>query len=446
MIAESDQSDQILNRLMPEQLTAIMRHFSAIMFANLCNTLVFLLSTINTPEFYAATAWAIVVSSLLIFMVLRQWRRRSLSRRGASNSRRGLQHLIFFALTLGFAWAALPVLFFADAGPGGKLLIACLTSGMLGGGVFVLASVPAAAIAFSGPIAAGALFALLRVGDTQHTLMAVILTGYSAVLFFGAFNYERELKDLIATQIASEQRASESLKNLGVMAEMATALAHEISQPLSAATAYVQTAERLSHISPDERALSIEIPLQNAMTQLDNVRQMISHLRNSIEGRAPEKESLHLHEVIRGVIETSRHRQEQTDVQIESSLTAKNDVVVANAVQMRQLFTNLISNAFDAMENSTERRLSISSSALNGNAIRIDVADTGAGVSPAVKTRIFEPLITTKAHGLGVGLSIIHSIVEEHQGQIWTEPNPGGGAVFALILPVDNADKIVHAC
>jgi len=441
MITQSDLSEQISNRLMAEQLTAVMRHFSAIMLASFCNALVFVLSTIEMPAFFAALAWAIVVWFILSLMVLRQWRRRAVSKRGASNSRRGIQHLLFYALTLGFAWAALPLLFFNDASLGGKLLIACLTSGMLGGGVFVLASVPAAAIGFSGPIAIGALFALLRVGDTQHTLMAIVLTGYSAVLFLGAFNYEKELRNLIATQIASEQKASVSAKNLGAMADMATALAHELSQPLSAARAYVQTAERLSRSSPDERSLSIELPLRNAMTQLDNVRQMILHLRNSIEGRAPEKQLLHLHEVIRSVIETSRHRQEQANVRIEASLTAENDAVIANAVQMRQLFMNLISNAFDAMENCAERTLSISSSAVGENAIRIDVADSGTGISPAVKTRLFEPLVTTKAHGLGVGLSIIHSIVKEHQGQIWTEPNPGGGAVFALILPVDKPDR-----
>jgi C4-dicarboxylate-specific signal transduction histidine kinase len=437
MVTQIDPSKQISNRIMAEQLTAVMRHFPATTLASFCNTLVFVLSSVGTHAFLAALTWALAVWSILSLMVLRQWRRRSVPKRGASNSRRGMQHLVFYALTLGLAWAALPLLFFSDASPGGKLLIACLASGMLGGGVFVLASVPAAAIAFSGPIAMGALFALLRVGDAQHSLMAVVLTGYSVVLFFGAFNYEKELKDLIATQIASEQKASVSAKNLGAMADMATALAHEISQPLTAATAYVQTAERLSRIPPDERSLPIELPLRDAMTQLDNARLMILHLRNSIEGRATEKESLHLHRVIRDVIETTRHRQEQPNVRIEASLMAKNDLVVANAVQMRQLFTNLIANAYDAMENSTERRLSISSSAVDGNAIRVDVADSGAGISPAIKTRLFEPLITTKAHGLGVGLSIIHSIVKEHQGQIWTEPNPGGGTVFVLTLPVD---------
>ena len=154
------------------------------------------------------------------------------------------------------------------------------------------------------------------------------------------------------------------------------------------------------------------------MTQLDNVRQMILHLRNSIEGRAPEKELLHLHEVIRGAIETHRHRQEQMNVRIETSLAAQNDVVVANTLQMRRVSANLICNTYDAVEDCAECTLSISSSAVGENAIRIDVADTGTGISPAVKTRIFEPLITTKAHGLGVGLSIIHSIVKEHRGRM----------------------------
>ena len=446
MVTQVHFSKQIANRLMAEQLRSVMRHFSASMLASFCNTLIFVISSLETHAFLTALIWAVAVWSILSLMVLRQWRRRTVPKRGASDSRRGMQHLLFYALTLGLAWAALPVFFFAEASPGGKLLIACLTSGMLGGGVFVLASAPAAAIAFSGPVAMGALFALLRVGDTQHLLMALVLTGYSAVLFFGAFNYERELKNLIATQVESEQRASVSANNLGALADMAIALAHEISQPLSAATAYVQTAERLSRASPDERSLSIELPLRNAMTQLDDVRQMILHLRNSIEGRRPEKKPLHLHKVIRSVLESSRLRPEETNVRIEASLTAKDDVVMANAIQMRQLFTNLISNAFDAMENCTERTLSISSSAVDENAIRIDVADSGAGISPAVKTRLFEPLITTKAHGLGVGLSIIHSIVKEHQGQIWTEPNPGGGTVFVLILPIDKRGSPERSC
>ena len=437
-----DPSEQISNRLMAEQLTAVMRTFSVSIIASFCNTLIFLVSCMKTPAFSAALSWALVIWSIYVLILLRQWRRRSDSGGGGSDKWRGMKHLIVFSFILGLAWAALPVLFFADATLGGKLLIACLTSGMLGGGVFVLASVPAAAIAFSGPIALGALFALLRAGDMQHMMVAVALAGYAAVLFLGSFNYKKELRNLIATQVASERKASVSRKNLGAMAEMAAGLAHEISQPLSAARAYVQAAERLLPLHPDERPLPIERPLRDALTQLDNVRQMISHLRSAIEGQAPKREALRLHEVIRGAIETSRHRQEQMGVRINLNLAAKNDFALANALQIRQLFTNLISNAFDAMEDSAKRVLSISSRAIDENTIRIDVADSGAGISPAVKHSLFEPLITTKEHGLGVGLSIIHSIVREHEGQIWTEPNPGGGTVFVLVLPVETPERV----
>ena len=85
--------------------------------------------------------------------------------------------------------------------------------------------------------------------------------------------------------------------------------------------------------------------------------------------------------------------------------------------------------------------LAISSRAIDENTIGIEVANSGAGISPAVRHSLFEPLITTKEHGLGVGLSIIHSIVKEHEGQIWTEPNPGGGTVFVLMLPVETPER-----
>ncbi len=437
-----DPSKQISDRLRAEQLTAVMRNFSASMIASFCNTLVFVVSSLKTPIFAAAMIWAGVIWSIFGLILLRQWRRNSVSKRGGSNRRRGVKHLVIYSLALGLAWAALPALFFADANLGGKLLIACLTSGMLGGGVFVLASVPAAAIAFSGPIALGALFALLRVGDMQHTMVAVALAGYAAVLFLGSFNYKKELRNLIATQVASERKASVSTKNLGAMANMAAGLAHEISQPLSAATAYVQTAERLLRLCPDDRPLPVETPLRDALTQLGNMRQMISHLRSAIEGQTPERESLRLHEVIRGAIETSRHRQEDTGVRIDLNLAAKNDCVCANAVQIRQLFSNLISNALDAMEGGAKRVLCISTRAIDENTIRIEVADSGAGISPAVKHSLFEPLVTTKEHGLGVGLSIIHSIVKQHEGQIWPEPNPGGGTVFVLALPVETPERV----
>jgi C4-dicarboxylate-specific signal transduction histidine kinase len=110
--------------------------------------------------------------------------------------------------------------------------------------------------------------------------------------------------------------------------------------------------------------------------------------------------------------------------------------VLANEVQMRQVFSNLVANALDAMDATPERILELRSQAYGENAIRIDVADTGMGLSPAIKTKLFEPLVTTKARGLGVGLSIAHSIVQEHQGQIWAQTNRSCGTTFAVVLPL----------
>lgn len=415
-----------------------MRHFPGVMLANVCNALVFVIARWGAEDFPLALGWATVIWSIVSVMVLRQWMRRA-AVRGVARRRRGVQRLLLYALALGSAWGALPLLFFSGATLGGKLLITCLSSGMLGGGVFVMASLPTAAVAFSGPIAFGSLIALLQVGDREHVLMAVVLAVYSTILFLGSFNYAKELRNLVATQIAAEEKASASAKNLGALAEMAAGLAHEISQPLAAATAYIQSAERLLQAPATERQVPLERPLRDAASQLENVGEIIVHLRESITNRKAEKKPLHLHETIRDVIEANRRRQENAGIRIEANLKAADDLVLANSVEMRQIFTNLITNAFDAMESSPKRALAITSRATGEKAIRVDFADTGVGISPAIKTKLFEPLMTTKSRGLGVGLSITRSIVEEHEGQIWAEPNPGGGAVFTVVLPVEKA-------
>jgi hypothetical protein len=184
------------------------------MLANVCNAFVFAIASWGTEKFLLALGWATLIWSIVSVMVLRQWMRRAAAR-GVARRRRGVRRLLLYALALGSAWAALPLLFFGDASLGGKLLITCLSSGMLGGGVFVMASLPVAAIAFSGPIAIGALIALLQVGDRDHVLMAVVLAVYSTILFLGSFNYAKELRTLVATQIAAEEKASASAKKPG---------------------------------------------------------------------------------------------------------------------------------------------------------------------------------------------------------------------------------------
>ena len=110
--------------------------------------------------------------------------------------------------------------------------------------------------------------------------------------------------------------------------------------------------------------------------------------------------------------------------------------MLINRVQIQQVVVNLKRNAIEAMENCESRELVVSTRLIDGNEIRVDVADTGPGISEAIKAKLFEQFTTTKPHGLGVGLSISRSIINAHHGRLWVEPNPGGGTIFSFELPL----------
>jgi signal transduction histidine kinase len=110
--------------------------------------------------------------------------------------------------------------------------------------------------------------------------------------------------------------------------------------------------------------------------------------------------------------------------------------VLGNAIQLEQVFINLLTNARDALAHAERREVAITAR-VDGDTVRINVADTGPGIPPEVAQRIFDPFFTTKevGGGTGLGLSITYSIVKEHGGQIWVEGRPGEGAVFHIELP-----------
>ena len=117
------------------------------------------------------------------------------------------------------------------------------------------------------------------------------------------------------------------------------------------------------------------------------------------------------------------------------------DLVLADKVQVQQVALNLIRNAVDAMEDSARRELLVALDPAEGGFARVSVADTGPGVSPEIAAQLFQPFVTTKRTGMGVGLSISRTIVEAHGGRIWLEPNPGGGAIFRFTLQAVGKDE-----
>ena len=110
------------------------------------------------------------------------------------------------------------------------------------------------------------------------------------------------------------------------------------------------------------------------------------------------------------------------------------DLVLADRVQIQQVMLNLLRNAIEAMSGSPRRELLISTELVGEDMVEVKVADTGPGISPEIASRLFQPFVTTKSQGMGIGLSISRSIIESHGGQISAEPNVGGGTVFRFTL------------
>jgi two-component system sensor kinase FixL len=119
--------------------------------------------------------------------------------------------------------------------------------------------------------------------------------------------------------------------------------------------------------------------------------------------------------------------------------------VLADKVQIQQVLLNLMRNAVDAMEKSQRRELTIGIASGNDDLVTISVTDTGSGIAPEMAAQLFQPFVTTKSQGMGVGLSISRTIVESHGGQIWADPNPDGGTIFRFTLRTVDKEDVDHA-
>ncbi|HMH50023.1 MAG TPA: ATP-binding protein, partial [Candidatus Acidoferrum sp.] len=240
------------------------------------------------------------------------------------------------------------------------------------------------------------------------------------------------------------QRLRQDLTHIGrvsALGELTASLAHELSQPLTAILYNAQTAERL--LTAD--AVNLD-KLREIVTDIiaDDKRasDVISRLRTLLKKGDPEFVSLDLNEVVGEVAWLMRSDAMARNLPLSLDLAADLPRVRGDRVQLQQVVLNLVLNGLEAMRepHAGPRSLIVRTTRDGAAAVRVDVQDAGPGIDEKNLDRMFEPLYTTKADGLGMGLAIVRTIVDAHDGGLGAVNNPEGGATVHFTLPVGRED------
>lgn len=237
---------------------------------------------------------------------------------------------------------------------------------------------------------------------------------------------------------------------LTTMGEMASSLAHELNQPLTAISNYSMGAVAMvksGKFNPD----TLVEALEKAANQAERAGKIISRIREFVKRSEPRRQAVSLQEIVDNAVAFADIDARKRQISIELNLPDPMPYVLADPILIEQVLLNLLKNGVEAMENSDYPILHLSISLIEGNLVEISVIDRGYGLKNP--ERLFEPFYSTKSEGLGMGLNICRTIIESHHGRLWAVDNPEGGTVFHLTLPctqpsqIDNSnpDPVVHS-
>ena len=257
----------------------------------------------------------------------------------------------------------------------------------------------------------------------------------------------RDLTERQQTEARLQELQSElvHISRLTAMGEMASTLAHELNQPLSAINNYLKGTHRLLESEAGERPAMMRDALEKASDQAIRAGQIIRRLRDFVSRGESERRVENITKLVEEASALALVGVKDRGIRVTFHFDPSVELVLADRVQIQQVLLNLIRNAMDAMEVTHARDLAISVMPAANNLVRVSVADTGSGIEPEVAEQLFQPFVTTKRHGMGVGLSISRTIVEAHGGRIWVEPNPAGGTIFHFTLVAVNEGDVDDA-
>jgi two-component system sensor kinase FixL len=263
--------------------------------------------------------------------------------------------------------------------------------------------------------------------------------------FFTGFIRDLTERQQTEARLQDLQAELVHVSRLTAMGEMASALAHELNQPLSAIANYMKGSRRLLEGSPDEHATILREAMDKAAEQALRAGQIIRRLRDFVTRGESERRVEDVKKLVEEASALALVGAKDRGVRVRFEFDPRTDFVLADKVQIQQVLLNLMRNAIEAMEEAAKRELVVSTASAPDHMVEISVADTGTGIAPEISAQLFQPFITTKRQGMGVGLSISRTIVEAHGGSIVTRPNPGAGTVFSFTLLAVSKEEVGDA-
>ena len=259
--------------------------------------------------------------------------------------------------------------------------------------------------------------------------------------FFTGFIRDLTERQLTEARLHDLQAELVHMSRLTAMGEMASALAHELNQPLAAIANYMKGSRRLLENRQDQSLDPVRDAMEKAADQALRAGDIIRRLRDFVSRGESERRVEDVKKLIEEASALALVGAKDKGVRVRFAFAPGLNYVLADKVQVQQVLLNLVRNAIDAMETAPIRELVVATSPAPGNMVEISVADTGAGIAPEIADQLFQPFITTKSQGMGVGLSISRTIVESHGGSITPRPNPGGGTLFSFTLPAVSKEE-----
>jgi two-component system, LuxR family, sensor kinase FixL len=263
--------------------------------------------------------------------------------------------------------------------------------------------------------------------------------------FFTGF--VRDLTDQQAAKRRIQDLQAELLhtSRLSVMGQMASTMAHELNQPLTAVMNYLEAARHLLDTRPEEAERVVGL-MARAVGQAERAGEVIRQLRQFVRKGETDRHSESLNKLVEEALALALVGARQSAVRVALDLDRDLLPVFVDPVQIQQVVLNLVRNAVEAMESVERRELQVATRALPGAALaEVTITDSGPGIAPEIADRLFQPFVTTKKAGMGLGLSICREIVEAHNGRLSVMPNPSGGTVFRLSLPMPPEEELAGA-